>query len=107
MIKLDKYKTYISYQRGNLPGFVMDVLGRYKIKLGGLLISEDYDKKSLWVKYEFEDTDYVFFVDDIAVKGFDEIASEVINKMMRHRKTVDVSGLKKIAKLQIIKYKRK
>lgn len=108
MILLDKYKGYISYRNGSLPGFIRDVLGREGIDMTGLMIEEAYDKKSLWIKYGFDDTDHVFFVDDLVSKMFDGVASEIINKIFdRHHKTVDVTELKKIAKLQIIKYKRK
>lgn len=108
MIKLDKYKSYISYRRGKLAPFIRDVLDSHKIKLDFLIIDEGFDKKYLCVKYGFEGTDDIFFVDDFFDKKFDGAASEIINKIYdRHHKTVDITELKKIAKLQIIKYKRK
>lgn len=103
MIKLDKYKTSKNYETKKLASFVAEVLdSKYGIRLQHLLI---YDAA---FGYKINGDLLVENFDGWWDKSFDEKVQGIIEKIVKkHYKTVDVTQLKKIAKLQIIKYKRK
>lgn len=102
MILLDKYKGYISYRNGSLPGFIRDVLdSEYNIEVTVLVIDDT------GFRCVIDGVTYVR-LEDMRGREFDDMAAYIIERIRKKvRQKVDVTELKKIAKLQIIKYKRK
>lgn len=102
MIKLDKYKTYISYRNGKLATFIRDVLdSEYNIEVTVLVIDDT------GFRCVIDGVTYVR-LEDMRGREFDDMAAYIIERIRKKvRLKVDIIELRDKSKLQIIKYKRK